>query len=55
MARPAARALLSHAGTTSCDLLKAGFAVDDDDDDGDTGSGVVPFCKSFSTLLVGTG
>lgn len=51
MARPAARALLSHAGTTtSCDFLKAGcFAVDDD-----TG-GVVPFCKSFSTLLVGTG
>lgn len=49
MARPAARALLSHAGTTtSCDFLKAGFAVDDDD-------GVVPFCKSFSTLLVGTG
>lgn len=53
MARPAARALLFQAGTTtSCDFLKAGFAVDDDDDD-DTG--VVPFCKSFSTLLVGTG
>lgn len=50
MARPAARALLSHAGTTSCDFLKAGFAVDDDDE-----TGVVPFCKSFSTLLVGTG
>lgn len=55
MARPAARALLSQAGTTTlCDFLKAGFAVDDDDDT-DTGSGVVPFCKSFSTLLVGTG
>lgn len=54
MARPAARALLSQAGTTtSCDFLKAGFAVDDDDDD--TGGGVVPFCKTFSTLLVGTG
>lgn len=52
MARPAARALLSQACTTaSCDFLKAGFAVDDDD----TGGGVVPFCKSFSTLLVGTG
>lgn len=47
MARPAARALLSQAGTTtSCDFLKAGFAVDDDDDD----TGVVSFCKSFSTL-----
>lgn len=52
MARPAARALLSQATTTSCDLLKAGFAVDDDDTGG---GGVVPFCKSFSTLLVGTG
>lgn len=51
MARPAARALLSHAGTTTlCDFLKAGF---DDDDDDDTG--VVPFCKNFSPLLVGTG
>lgn len=51
MARPAARALLSQAGTTTlCDFLKAGFAVDDDDD-----TGVVPFCKTFSTLLVGTG
>lgn len=51
MARPAARALLSQAGTTtSCDFLKAGFAVDDD-----TGGGVVPFCKSFSPLLMGTG
>lgn len=49
MARPAARALLFQAGTTtSCDFLKAGFAVD-------TGGGVVPFCKTFSTLLVGTG
>lgn len=54
MARPAARALLSQAGTTTlCDFLKAGFAVDDDDDDDDTG--VVLFCKSFSPLLVGTG
>lgn len=53
MARPAARALLSQAGTTTlCDFLKAGFAVDDDDDD-ETGG--VPFCKTFSTLLVGTG
>lgn len=53
MARPAARALLSQAGTTTlCDFLKAScFAVDDDD----TGGGVVPFCKSFSPLLVGTG
>lgn len=51
MARPAARALLSHATATLCDFLKAGFAVDDDD----TGGGVVPFCKNFSTLLVGTG
>lgn len=52
MARPAARALLSHAGgtTTSCDFLKAGFAVDDDD----TGGSVVPFRKTFSTLF-GTG
>lgn len=51
MARPAARALLSQAGTTTlCDRLKAGcFAVDDDD------TGGVAFCKSFSTLLVGTG
>lgn len=50
MARPAARALLSQAGTTTlCDFLKAGFAVDDDE------TGVVPFCKTFSTLLVGTG
>lgn len=46
MARPAARALLSQATATLCDFLKAGFAVDDDDDDD---------CKSFSTLLVGTG
>lgn len=53
MARPAARALLSHATATSCDFLKAGF--DDDDDDDDTGGSVVPFCKTFSTLLVGTG
>lgn len=52
MARPAARALLFQAGTTaSCDFLKAGFAVDDDDDD----TGGVAFCKSFSPLLVGTG
>lgn len=53
MARPAARALLSQAGTTTlCDFLKAGFAVVDDDTGG---GGVVPFRKSFSTLLVGTG
>lgn len=51
MARPAARALLSQAGTTTlCDFLKAGFAVDDDD----TGGSVVPFRKTFSTLF-GTG
>lgn len=51
MARPAARALLSQAGTTTlCDFLKAGFAVVDD-----TGGSGVLFCKPFSPLLVGTG